>query len=76
MESTAYFCKIYGNIPWNQRHISIEFMALFHGIHSTSMESTAKTMAFHELPQFFVVGLFAINCNGNLKNAVRILHRF
>ena len=26
-----------------------------------------KSMAFHELPQFFVVGLFAINCHGNLK---------
>ena len=26
-----------------------------------------KSMAFHELPQFFVVGVFAINCHGNLK---------
>ena len=32
-----------------------------------------KSMAFNELPQFFVVGLFAINCHGNLKKAVRIL---
>ena len=34
-----------------------------------------KSMAFHELPQYFDVGLFAINCLGNLKNAVRILRR-
>ena len=37
MESTAYFRKIYGNIRWNQWHISIEFMALFHGINGKNL---------------------------------------
>ena len=49
IESTAYFRKIYGNFPWNQRHISVKSTETFHGINGIfpwnlqhcSMESTA-----------------------------------
>ena len=55
----------------------MELTAYFHRIYGiVPWNQQQKSMAFHELPQFFVVGLFAINCHGNLKNAVRILRRF
>ena len=82
MDSTAYFRKIYRNFPWNQRHISVKPTETFHGIKGIfpqsfrhcSMKSTKlpwnqrqKYTAFHKLPQFFVVDLFAINCMETLK---------
>ena len=91
MESKAYLRKIYRIFPWNQRHISVKTTETFYGINGIfpqnlrhcSMESTKlrwnqrqKSTAFHKLPQFFVVDLFAINCHGNLKNTVRTLLGF